>query len=289
MATIYRCGGYSRGVCEHEAPVKWRGPCPGCGRMYDILVKTEAGASSKTSFANLAVKEVRRYESGTPQFDRVLGGGLVKGSPIVIAGPPKTGKSTLLVQIAAGLSKHGPVLYVSGEQSAEDVGTFVHRVGVQDAQNVELRGNLGEAEKIIEIATELKPIAVIVDSAQTTYYSDVKADAGSSAQMRAIANGITEFAKEKKIAFILVAHVTKDGDMAGPKVFEHLVDAIVYFEPAHELDEFGDIVRETENYRSLSCSQNRFASGPGTFTELFEMTEKGVKPLERRRSRLIAS
>ncbi len=291
MATIYRCAGHKRGVCDYESPVKWKiydangryVGCPGCGRVYDILVKSESAVSSRKSFANLSAKEVKRYASGVEQFDRVLGGGLVKGSPIVIAGPPKTGKTTLMVRIAAGLSKHGPVLYCSGEQSAEDVGTFVHRVGVADATNVELLGNTGDVYEIQKRAQDLKPVAIIIDSANTAYYDDVKADAGSAAQMRAIANGVTEFAKEKKVAVVMLAHVTKDGEVAGPKVFEHLVDAVVYFEPAHEFDEFGEVVRETENWRKLECSMNRFASGPGTFTELFEMTNEGVRPLEKKR------
>lgn len=289
MATIYRCSGHKRGVCDHEASVKWKGPCPGCGRFYDILVKSESTVSSRKSFANLSVKEVKRYPSGMEQFDKVIGGGLVKGSPIVIAGPPKVGKTSLMVRIAAGLGKHGPVLYCSGEQSVEDVGTFVHRVGVTDATNVELLGNTGDAYEIQKRAQDLKPIAVIIDSANTAYYDDVKADAGSAAQMRAIANGVTEFAKEKKISVIMLAHVTKDGEVAGPKVFEHLVDAVVYFEPAHDFNEYGEILPETENYRRLSCSMNRFASGPGTFEELFEMTNKGVVPLDRgkRKSKLI--
>lgn len=631
MSTIYRCAGHKRGVCDYEAPVKWKGPCPvekgGCGRYYDILVKSSTTGPSKTSFANLSVKEVKRYPSGMEQFDKVIGGGLVKGSPIVIAGPPKVGKclgrgtpvlkydgsivpveqvvtgdllmgpdskprrvlstargvgplyeiepkkggkpwvcndvhvltlqneidgnifdipldkylrvatwtkrswklfqppelefeqkysasdrtvtpyflglwfgdgtkairddgelrgvsitkpdaeveaacrdeaarfglrvtvarsyndcptfrlvgekkhenpltaalrkllgdavmripkqylhapkdvrvellaglldsdgyrdkkgfyeiaqkdegladdiaflarslglrvthtikvvndtpyqklmiygnnlmqvpmriprkmpierkknalttgfrvhplgegdyfgfeldgdgrfllgdftvthnTSLMVRIAAGLSKHGKVLYTSGEQSADDIGTFVHRVGVTDADNVELRGNLGDAYKIQEIASDVKPVAIIVDSVNTAYYDDVKADAGSAAQMRALGNGLTEFAKEKKISVIMLAHVTKDGEIAGPKVFEHLVDAIVYFEPAHDFNEYGEILPETENYRRLSCSMNRFASGPGTFEELFEMTNQGVVPLDRskKKSKLI--
>lgn len=285
MPVIYRCGGHKRGVCSYESEVKWRHSCPGCGRYYDILIKSSMEEEkSKISFASLAVKEIKRIPTQLPEFDKVIGGGLVPGSTILLAGPPKVGKTTLMVTVAAGVGESVTTGYYSGEQSTDDIAVFVHRTKAQ-SDNVYLRGNYGDAYKIMEDAEEQKAKFIIVDSLQTASFDDVKADAGSSAQVKAVANGITEWAKQKKICVILLCHVNKEGEAGGPEFLKHIVDTIVYFEPAWELDDDGEMKIETENMRTLWSSANRNASGPGTFTSLFEMTEEGIKAI-RKKSKL---
>jgi DNA repair protein RadA/Sms len=295
MATIYRCGGHRRGVCSYESPVKWRGACPielgGCGRYYDIMVKggdNEGPQANTFAAAMLAAKETRYLSTGDADFDRVIGGGFVPGSAVLLAGGPKLGKTTLSVKLAANMATHGRVMYCSGEQSSEDVGQFVKRVGIDPStsNNVNLYGNESEIYKIMEKAENgKKPVLIVIDSLQTAVYEDVKADAGSISQMKAVINGLTEWAKQKKIALLLLCHVNKDGDAAGPKMAEHLVDTIAYWEPDYDFDDDGSPLPESENRRILSCGQNRNASGPGTFTAAFEMTSEGIKPF-RKKSKL---
>lgn len=289
MAIRYRCAGYQRGVCEYTSDRPWRGRCPSCGRLYDCkVVGREGDEEDNLSFAEMSQMKAthRRLPSGVKEFDSVIGGGVVPGMVLLLGGPPKTGKTTLLVPVSAGVGDHGDVWYVSGEMSREDMIPFIARCGVTDAHNVRLLGNTGDCDVIKEKVTERrKPKLVIIDSIQTAYFNDVKADAGSPAQIKAVANSMTEWAKERKIALIFVGHIDKQGELAGPMFAKHIVDAVVMFEPAYEFHDDGSVKMDTENRRILSCSENRFASGPGTFSSLFEMTERGVRPI-RKKSKL---
>jgi DNA repair protein RadA/Sms len=284
MALIYICTGKDRGVCDHEAESRWTGRCPKCGQFYSIKVKGNPEERSKISLAALGMKEVKRISTGIPEVDEVLGGGMVAGSTIVISGPPGTGKSTLLVTIADRVAKGGKkVLYTSGEQTAEDVGLIAQRVGALNP-DVEVHGNSGDAYKMAETIEEMKPTLLIVDSAQTAFLDDVEAAEGSSAQINAVINFLTALGKREKLCLIIVSHVNKAGDLAGPRAMEHLVDTLVEFDPYEELDEDGNPDEDTKNWRMLTSAKNR--NGPSGVSRMFEMTDKGVVPI-RKKSKLI--
>ncbi len=285
MPQIFICCGKDRGVCDHEAEVRWTGRCPGCGRNYSIKVKGNPDEKSRTSLAALGVKEVKRISTGILEVDKVLGGGMVAGSTIVISGPPGTGKSTLLVTIADHVAKNKKkVLYTSGEQSADDVGIIAHRV---DALNpdVEVLGNNGDCYKMAEVIEEMKPELLIVDSIQTAFLDDVEAAEGSSAQITASINFLTALGKREKLCLIIVSHVNKEGEIAGPKTLEHLVDTLVEFDPYEELDEDGEVDESTKNWRMLTSGKNR--NGPSGISEMFVMGSDGIKPV-RKKSKLFS-
>jgi DNA repair protein RadA/Sms len=239
--------------------------------------------ASRTSFAALAIKDVPRVSTGIEAFDKVLGGGLVRGSTVLLAGPPKSGKSTALVQTACGVSRSGLVLYASGEQSTEDVALIVHRTNSQ-TENVELMGNEGNVYRIVEAAEKRRPVLLIVDSLQTSWLDDRDASEGSAEQVRAVTSHLTAFGKRSGISLILICHVTKTGAVAGPKQIEHLVDTVV------EIDRFDDGSGLEESLvRELWSSMNRNASGPGVARAWFEMTSSGLKALPDQRSRIVSA
>jgi len=289
MALTFVCSGKDRGVCDYEADRRWTGRCPvdkgGCGQFYKINVKGNAEEKSRTSLAALGVREVKRISTGIPEVDKVLGGGMVAGSTIVISGPPGTGKSTLLVTIADRVAKGGKkVLYTSGEQTADDVGLIAQRVGALNP-DVEVLGNTGDCYKMAEVIEEIKPELLIVDSIQTAFLEDVEAAEGSSAQVTASINFLTALGKREKLCLIIVSHVNKDGDIAGPKTLEHLVDTLTEFDPYEAVDEDGDVDESTKNWRMLTSGKNR--NGPSGISEMFEMTDKGIVPV-RKKSKLFS-
>ncbi|MDD2684710.1 MAG: DNA repair protein RadA [Gallionella sp.] len=266
---------YSCTECGGQSP-KWQGQCPHC-EAWNTLVETVAEtsvAAGKNRFsaltANASVQrlsdveaaEVPRTPSGIVEFDRVLGGGLVQGAVVLIGGDPGIGKSTLLLQTLAHLSVTRNVLYVSGEESPQQIALRAKRL-VLDASSVHLLAEI-QLEKIQTTIAQQKPDVVVIDSIQTIYSEQLTSAPGSVAQVRECAAQLTRIAKSNNVTMILVGHVTKEGALAGPRVLEHIVDTVLYFE--------GDT---HSSFRLIRAFKNRF----GAVNELgvFAMTEKGLR------------
>lgn len=267
--TIFRCSS-----CGHEEP-RWLGRCPECGE-WNTLMETDttshiqAGVGSSSlnlvsiPLSAVDVQEGNRISSGTGEFDRVLGGGMMKRSAILVGGEPGIGKSTLLLQAAASAETKGRILYISGEESAGQIRMRADRLGISgDRIEVYCSGLLPDIERILEA---VKPIIVIVDSVQTLYAPDTGMVPGTINQMKYCSYELIHWVKEHDAVLFLVAHVTKDGQISGPKTLEHMVDTVLYFEQNE-----GDT-------RFLRSSKNRF----GSIDEigLFSMQEKGLIPVE---------
>ena len=206
--------------------------------------------------------DVPRFGTGIEEFDRVLGGGLVAGGVVLIGGDPGIGKSTLLLQALANMSRVKSALYVSGEESGSQVALRAKRLGI-DAGDLRLQAEI-QLEKIISTLSEQKPQVAVIDSIQTLFSDALSSAPGSVAQVRECAAQLTRFAKQSDITIILVGHVTKEGALAGPRVLEHIVDTVLYFE--------GDT---HSSFRLVRAFKNRF----GAVNELgvFAMTDKGLK------------
>lgn len=271
----FRCRG-----CRHEQDEDWYGnPCPRCGRMFNVIQRRGSGTKGRSTFAALKVATIKYIPTGIKAFDDTIGGGIVKGSTLVLFGPPKTGKSTLLVQIAYGIAAAGHgVFYCSGEQSAADISIIVHRVGAQH-ENVILMDNEGDVERIIERAEQERPLLVIIDSLQTAYV-DTPSGEGSSQQVKDVIGRITAVAKDLGIAFIVIGHIDKGGDMAGPETTRHLADTVVEFYPTWDDDDDDHDDSDPGVLRSLTCSMNRNANGPAAKSARFVMTMTGVQATE---------
>ena len=260
--------------CGNETP-KWAGRCSVCGAWNSIVEQPEekktAGkgrllANMRTvkaeSIIDLSSDEEIRFSTGMGELDRVLGGGAVKGSLVLVGGAPGIGKSTLMLQICGKLSENAKILYVSGEESPRQLKLRADRLGVQsDNLYVLSETCLGDVLQSVE---EEKPDVLIVDSIQTLYSSDLESAPGSVTQVRECSARLTRLAKTTGAALIFVGHVTKDGALAGPRVLEHIVDTVLYFE--------GDT---HSNFRLIRAFKNRF----GAVNELgvFAMTDRGLR------------
>lgn len=265
--TIYSCT-----ECGATSP-KWQGQCPGCG-VWNTLVESVVEKSGASRFDSLApaaalqnlseieAKETERIATGIGEFDRALGGGLVAGGVVLIGGDPGIGKSTLLLQALSSLAQSQSVLYVSGEESGEQVAMRARRLGLQ-TDNLKLLAEIN-LEKILSTLHSVKPQVAVIDSIQTLWSDALSSAPGSVAQVRECAAQLTRIAKQAGITVILVGHVTKEGALAGPRVLEHIVDTVLYFE--------GDT---HSSFRLVRAVKNRF----GAVNELgvFAMTEKGLK------------
>ena len=266
--TCTECGGISN---------KWAGQCPACGQwntLVETLVETSAGnrysaqpqglaqTAPVLSLADIEAIDVPRFGTGIEEFDRVLGGGLVPGGVALIGGDPGIGKSTLLLQALANISRLKKVLYVSGEESGAQIALRAKRLAV-DARELQLQAEI-QLEKILATLAEHKPEVAVIDSIQTIYSDALTSAPGSVAQVRECAAQLTRVAKTSGITIIMVGHVTKEGALAGPRVLEHIVDTVLYFE--------GDT---HSSFRLVRAFKNRF----GAVNELgvFAMTEKGLK------------
>ena len=230
--TVYSCT-----ECAGQSP-KWQGQCPQCGAWNTLVeavvtnaatrFETVAGSkSSITSLASVETKESRRIASGLEEFDRVLGGGLVVGGVVLLGGDPGIGKSTLLLQASAALGASHRTLYVTGEESAEQVALRAQRLGLVNAP-VELLSEV-QLETIVNAIDATRPELVIVDSIQTIYTEALASAPGSVAQVRECAAQLTRLAKQRGVIVVFVGHVTKEGAIAGPRVLEHIVDTVLYF------------------------------------------------------------
>jgi DNA repair protein RadA/Sms len=264
---IYVCSN-----CDAQSP-KWSGRCLECGSWGSLSIKTIDEKEVKNKIApetaaeiinlnSIEDKRLARIKVGIGEVDRVLGGGLVQGSLILLSGEPGIGKSTIVAQIAKSIQKN--VIYVSGEESASQIKDRFLRLGCQ-LDRIKFI-NETEVEKIITALKKEKPALVIVDSIQTIYLSEIPSEAGSVAQIRASAVKFLELAKRNDLAVILIGHITKDGQVAGPKTLEHIVDTVIYLESD-----------KAHDYRILRATKNRF----GSVNELgiFEMTSGGFKEI----------
>ena len=263
---------YSCSECGASSP-KWQGQCPGCGE-WNTLVEGVAEKSSGHRFESLAptarlqtlseieAREVDRVATGIGEFDRALGGGLVAGGVVLIGGDPGIGKSTLLLQALAHLSGEHKVLYVSGEESGEQVALRARRLNL-DTRGLQLMAEIN-LERILSTLQAEKPQVAVIDSIQTLWSDQLSSAPGSVAQVRECAAQLTRLAKQSGITVLLVGHVTKEGALAGPRVLEHIVDTVLYFE--------GDT---HSSFRLVRAVKNRF----GAVNELgvFAMTDKGLK------------
>ncbi len=258
--------------CGGTAP-KWQGQCPHCG-VWNTLVETVAapaavrfetvaGARSAiTSLSSVKAQENTRIPTGLEEFDRVLGGGLVPGGVVLIGGDPGIGKSTLLLQATAALGAVHRTLYVTGEESVEQIALRAQRLGLVNAP-VELLAEV-QLEAIVAAITTAHPEVVIVDSIQTVYTEALQSAPGSVAQVRECAAQLTRLAKQRGVVVIFIGHVTKEGAIAGPRVLEHIVDTVLYFE--------GD---PHSSFRLVRAIKNRF--GAANELGVFGMTERGLK------------
>ena len=263
---------YSCTECGAVSP-KWQGQCPGCN-AWNTLVETVAEKASGHRFESLApttrllklsdidAREAARIPTGIAEFDRALGGGLVAGGVVLIGGDPGIGKSTLLLQALAHLAQAHKVLYVSGEESGEQVALRARRLGL-DTGNLPLLAEIN-LERILATLQAEQPQVAVIDSIQTLWSDQLSSAPGSVAQVRECAAQLTRLAKQVGITVILVGHVTKEGALAGPRVLEHIVDSVLYFE--------GDT---HSSFRLVRAIKNRF----GAVNELgvFAMTETGLK------------
>ena len=274
LKTVYRCQ-----QCGATAP-KWSGQCGSCSgwntlveEAEEVLTKAAAKARGLTDFSEPPVKlseakalRAEHAPTGLPELDRALGGGLVKGQVVLLAGPPGIGKSTLTLEacaaLAGGAFAQGKILYVSGEESLAQVGSRAERLGAK-CDNVYLMSETNLA-RVIEEFRRLKPACLVVDSIQTVYHPDFVGSPGSVGQIRECASELLKTVKSSGAPLFLLGHVTKEGSLAGPKVLEHIVDTVLYFD-----------AEKNNAYRVLRPNKNRF--GPVDETGIFEMTSRGLR------------
>jgi DNA repair protein RadA/Sms len=263
---------YSCTECGGTSP-KWQGQCPQCGAWNTLVeslpqpatqrYRSVAGSTSDVQrLDRVETQAITRVSTGIDELDRVLGGGIVQGAVILLGGDPGIGKSTLLLQSLAALTPSRRTLYVTGEESVDQIGLRAQRLGL-DASPLPLLAEI-QLERVLATLERLKPEVVVIDSIQTTYTEALTSAPGSVAQVRECAAQLTRYAKQSGTAVILVGHVTKDGAIAGPRVLEHIVDTVLYFE--------GDT---HTSFRLIRAIKNRF----GGVNELgvFAMSERGLK------------
>lgn len=256
------------GECGYES-TKWLGKCPACGSWNTMLEQKKISSIPSINnltyahaipLADVTTTASGRVSSGIGELDRVLGGGIVPGSVTLLGGDPGIGKSTLLMQTAAELTKQGTVLYVTGEESASQLKLRAERLGVGGDMLILAENDLSAIESEVD---RIKPAYVMIDSIQTMYSADCSGTNGSISQIREATSLITRMAKRTGAATFIVGHVTKDGAIAGPRILEHMVDTVLYFE--------GD---RQDSFRLLRSVKNRFGSTDEI--GVFEMRSTGM-------------
>jgi len=264
---IYQCT-----ECGGES-LKWQGQCPHCNAWNTLVeaaaappatrFRNVAGArSAVTPLSAVAPQENLRIATGLPEFDRVLGGGLVAGGVVLLGGDPGIGKSTLLLQASAALGAAHRTLYVTGEESTDQIALRAQRLGLVNAP-VELLAEV-QLEAIVAAIDATSPEFVVIDSIQTAYTESLASAPGSVSQVRECAAQLTRLAKQRGVAIIFVGHVTKEGAIAGPRVLEHIVDTVLYFEGEPH-----------SSFRLVRAIKNRY--GAANELGVFAMTERGLK------------
>ncbi len=273
VKSVYVCN-----ECGYQSP-KWNGKCHNCGAWNSFEEETTVVTSSKASASKviditsqiMELSEVDtliddvRYSTGVGELDRVLGGGLVKGSLVLLGGEPGIGKSTLLLQICEYFGKDNSILYVSGEESARQIKLRADRLGVT-TENLYILAQT-DVQSICDAVVKNKPGIVIIDSIQTMSIAEISSSPGSITQVRECTNMFMRTAKSEEIPMFIVGHVNKDGAIAGPKVMEHIVDAVLYFEGQRNM-----------SYRILRAVKNRF--GSTNEIGVFEMVDNGLAEVE---------
>lgn len=267
---------YSCTECGATAP-KWTGQCGECGAWNSLTEVTaltpvrtpryggfagETGQSAVQLLSEVVPDDVKRHATGIVEFDRVLGGGLVPGSVVLLGGDPGIGKSTLLLQTLVALGQLQKVLYITGEESLQQVSMRAHRLGLATSEMALLAET--QVERILATAQQQQPRVMVVDSIQTVFTEQLQSAPGAVAQVRETAAQLVRYAKQTQTTVFLVGHVTKEGTLAGPRVLEHMVDTVLYFE--------GD---SGSRYRLIRAFKNRY----GAVNELgvFAMTDKGLR------------
>lgn len=264
--------------CGYDSP-KWYGKCPSCGSwntMAEEFIREEkqgkqlnilapGGGNRPVRLREIAGTEDARFSTGIGELDRVLGGGMVKGSLVLVSGAPGIGKSTLLLQACKSLCENSCVLYVTGEESLSQIKMRADRLGI-DGDNLLICAET-QIDQILLSAMQMKPAVMIVDSIQTMLNTELQSAPGSITQVRECTMQLLQFAKTNTVSVILVGHVNKDGGIAGPKVLEHMVDAVLNFE--------GD---RHASYRLLRATKNRF--GSTNEIGMFEMTNLGLDEVQ---------
>ena len=281
LKTVYVCS-----ECGHRSS-QWSGQCPSC-RAWNTLtedviseepIKNPKHPSAKYKnepvlFDDYEIPEYFRSETGMSELDRVLGGGIVSGSVVLLSGEPGIGKSTLLLQISGALGKDRKVLYVSGEESKGQIKMRAKRLGVSGSTLYLLTET--NVDAILSAQEKLHPDVMIIDSVQTIYSDAVNSSPGSIAQVKDAAMKFINVAKNEGVSVLLVGHVNKEGSIAGPKVLEHMVDAVLYFEGERQ-----------HIYRILRAIKNRF--GSTNEIGVFEMTDKGLREVPNPSEAMLAS
>lgn len=256
--------------CGYES-AKWLGKCPGCGHWNTFVEEVVSKQKQETArllpssepilLQDISYDDLLRTDTGIHELNRVLGGGMVPGALMLLAGDPGIGKSTLTMQLTGSIKMEGNILYVSGEESRQQLKMRAQRLGIQRDQLLILtENNLSVIEKHIQ---KLQPGLVILDSIQTVYLPEVSSAPGSVSQLRECTGRILQWAKGLDISIIVVGHVTKDGSVAGPRVLEHMVDTVLFFEGERH-----------NHFRILRALKNRF--GSTNEIGVFEMREKGL-------------
>ncbi len=257
--------------CGHQS-AKWLGRCPECSEWNSLIEEVAqagrpAGALSSATkplpIGEVTLDDAPRLATGVAEFDRVLGGGLVQGSLVLLGGDPGIGKSTLLLQALAGAVAHSrrPVLYVSGEESMQQTAMRAERLSLRSRELLVLAET--DLDRILQAAEETRPSVLAIDSVQTMHSPAIESTPGSLSQVRETAGRLLTYAKTKNVPVLLVGHVTKEGGLAGPKTLEHIVDAVLYFEG-----------ERSHMYRILRATKNRF--GSTNEIGIFEMCATGL-------------
>ncbi len=288
LKTFYICS-----ECEYKTP-KWMGKCPNCGawnsfvedveesapaataaapKRISLIAGASTGESTAVGFSELQIPDYMRQNTGLGELDRVLGGGLVSGSVVLLSGEPGIGKSTLLMQICDALGGTRRVLYVSGEESGGQLKLRAKRLGILGSNLFILTET--NIERILKEIDRIKPEVVIVDSIQTVYSSAVNSTPGSVTQVKETALSFINKAKSEGMSVLMVGHVNKEGSIAGPKVLEHMVDAVLYFEGERQ-----------QSYRIIRAIKNRY--GSTNEIGVFEMTDRGLEEVENPSEMLLA-
>ncbi len=260
--TVYVCSS-----CGHSEP-KWLGRCPDCGEWNSFTESSPKGKDSGSSrgpahsipIQSIESKDTQRFDTGIREINRVLGGGIMKGGSILIGGEPGIGKSTLMLQIAGSIRTAGRVLYISGEESPEQLKQRAQRLGIKNDQLEVLSET--ELDSVLWVIESVKPVIIIVDSVQTLHSPELGAVPGTVNQIKYCSQEIISWVRERLCAVFFVAHVTKEGFIAGPKVMEHMVDTVIYFD------------RSDSDVRFLRPTKNRF--GAVDEIGLFTMQTKGL-------------
>ena len=281
-ASYYKCRGKK---CKYQAKVAWEGPCPRCGIWFNA-VKRGREHDKRTSLDEIPDEPTAYISTNIPEFDLVLGGGLVTGSAVALYGPPGTGKSTLFMMTCAGFAADRKrCLYASAEETNKDIGKIAHRLGIPSEHRKRI-APLGEAEdfeQIMEACAEKKPHLAVIDSISTLTRADTGGSEGSNEQIKALVQGFTWYGKKYGTIFLIVFQVNAAGGAAGARTAIHAVDTVINFDRYVDNDNFdndGEVIEGAPDIRILTSEKNR--NGKEGVTAKMEMTDKGLIPVKRK-------